>query len=281
NDTITDMDGENRIFWTDSNGIPHVMKTFYKSGDAEWTSPDGTVEVNKHSPYKIVLPDGGTITLGEDFQPGDFGIQLKDAPQVPTTTNTIFGDQNPQDLEDVLTGTTGNDRIEGRDDDDTISSLQGDDVLLGGTGRDAISAGEGNDILEGGAGSDILFGEEGNDQVYGENAGLMFDLISAGENATSIDQTGDLIVGNEGDDQLYGSNSNDALLGGEGHDLLAGGGGNDVIYGDYDSSGAYIDWDFKVTPDDITLRRSGNNMVVLPHIMNNSQNSNMHHILFS
>ncbi|MBU1052980.1 MAG: hypothetical protein KKC46_04020 [Proteobacteria bacterium] len=251
NDTITDTDGENRIFWTDSNGIPHLMKTFYKSGDAEWKSPDGTVEVNKHSPYKIVLPDGGTITLGEDFQPGDFGIQLKEAPQVPNTTKTILGDQYPEDLEDVLTGTTGNDRIEGRDGDDTISSLQGDDMLLGGTGRDAISAGEGNDVLEGGTGSDILFGEEGNDQIFGENAGSMSDLISAGENATSINQTGDLIVGNEGDDQLYGSNSNDALLGGEGHDLLAGGGGNDVIYGDYNSSGAYIDWDFEVTPDKV------------------------------
>ena len=34
----------------------------------KWTSPDGTAEVNKHSPYKIGLPDGGIIELGEDIE---------------------------------------------------------------------------------------------------------------------------------------------------------------------------------------------------------------------
>ncbi|MBU1052985.1 MAG: hypothetical protein KKC46_04045 [Proteobacteria bacterium] len=86
--------------------------------------------------------------------------------------------------------------------------------------------------------------------------------------------TDDIMDGKEGDDVLTGKAGNDTYIFGRGY-------GQDVIYEDYDSSGAYIEWDFEVTPDDITLDQIGTNLVVLPHIMNNSQNSNMHHILFS
>ncbi|MBU1052982.1 MAG: hypothetical protein KKC46_04030 [Proteobacteria bacterium] len=169
-DTIIDS-GKNRIVYEDANGNVQSVEKLYNTGADIWTSADGKVNITHHSPWQITTEDGGTITLGEDFQAGDFGIQLKDSIENPTTTNTILGDQNPQELDDSLLGTTGNDRIEGREDDDTISSLQGDDVLLGGTGRDAISAGEGNDVLEGGQAQsineqgDMLSSEDGNDFV--------------------------------------------------------------------------------------------------------------------
>ena len=47
-DKVVDNEGANRIIWIDANKTPHIMKTFYKSGDAEWKSPDGTAEVNKN-----------------------------------------------------------------------------------------------------------------------------------------------------------------------------------------------------------------------------------------
>ena len=168
--------------------MPHVMKTFYKSGDAEWTSPDGTAEVNKHSPYKIVLPDGGIIELGEDIS--SFGINLLDTPANPVTTNTILGDLT-ENKNDLLRDTSGNDRIEGISGNDGIwAGRGGDNWILGGEGNDTVVAyhTSGSDIIEGGSGVDVLTGGGGDDRIFGENFGEMEDIITAGETAQSINE---------------------------------------------------------------------------------------------
>ena len=85
------------------------------------------------------MPDGGSIGI-KNFQDGDFGIHLlADTPENPVTTNTIYGDQNPDDLNDTLYDTSRNDWIEGQDGNDTPNAFGGgDDVLLGGSGRDGF-----------------------------------------------------------------------------------------------------------------------------------------------
>ena len=182
-DKIIDTEGANRIIWIDANKMPHVMKTFYKSADAEWKSPDGTASVNKHSPYKIVLPDGSTIELGEDIS--SFGIHLLDTPATPITNNTIIGNE----LANTLYDTAGNDRIEsGRGNDGIWAGNGGNNWILGGEGNDTIVSYDtsGADIIEGGSGVDVLYGGGGDDQIFGENKGEMDNLIAQGETAQSI-----------------------------------------------------------------------------------------------
>lgn len=215
--------GENNIIIEDNDGTIQIIRTVFKTGANIWTTPNGKYDLTINSPLKIVMPDGGSIGI-KNFQDGDFGIHLLDTPENPVTTNTIYGDQNPDDLNDTLYDTSRNDWIEGQDGNDTLNAFGGgDDVLLGGSGRDGISAGAGNDIAEGNSGADVIMGGTGDDQLFGESKGEMEDLITAGETAQNINEKGDLVSGNDGDDFIYGSNKNDALFGGKGHDLLVGG----------------------------------------------------------
>jgi Ca2+-binding RTX toxin-like protein len=236
-DWIYDQDNTGKIIIKDQRGgivAERSLGNFYKveGGTNAWKNPNGVIEITHNSPWKIVLDDGGTIELGEDFESGDFGITLLDTPSDPVTNNTIIGDFNPANLNDTLYDSAGNDRIEGRDGNDMIYGWQGgNDRFLGGSGRDGLSSGEGDDIIEGGTEGDLLFGAEGDDQLFGETKGEMEDLVTAGETAPSINEQGDLISGGTGDDLLYGSNRNDALFGGAGSDLLVGGEGNDQLDG--------------------------------------------------
>jgi serralysin len=96
------------------------------------------------------------------------------------------------DIDNVQTGTTGNDVLVG---------LGGNDAILGLAGNDTLKGGNGNDVLDGGGGNDRLMGGNGNDQLYGS-------------------------VGN---DHLDGGNGKDTLDGGAGDDVLTGGNGPDLF----------------------------------------------------
>lgn len=277
NDKVIDA-GENTIIIEDANGNRRTITTLYKESANIWTTADGKIELTHNSPWKIVLEDGSTIELGDNFQEGDFGIHLQDAPVDPNPTNTILGDLAPFDTDpntagvqagkdtlgniivdpntpapntdDMLYDSAGNDRLEGKGGDDTIyADKGGDDQIVGGDGQDAISSFAGNDVAEGNTGSDIIFGGMGNDQLFGENYGQMSNHITQGETAANINQRGDLVVGNTGDDLIYGGNSNDALFGGSGDDLLVGGGGNDIIMGDHDAISASTNWSASGSPE--------------------------------
>ena len=55
---------------------------------------------------------------------------------------------------DILTGDSGNDTLDGG---------PGDDILTGGSGNDTLDGGPGDDILSGGGEHDWLYGDEGSD----------------------------------------------------------------------------------------------------------------------
>ncbi|MBN2653564.1 MAG: hypothetical protein JXR79_00410 [Nitrospirae bacterium] len=105
NDRIIDEDKDGEIVIFDSTGTEinrRVLGNFYKSGQNECSLPDGsTIKVTQNSPTKIVLPDGSTIDLGENFESGDFGINLLDAPIDPDTSEglVIEGDFTPIDFD--------------------------------------------------------------------------------------------------------------------------------------------------------------------------------------
>ncbi|MEM8980561.1 MAG: calcium-binding protein [Pseudomonadota bacterium] len=64
---------------------------------------------------------------------------------------------------DTLTGSHGNNRIEGGGGNDTIFGQKGDDVILGGAQNDTLRGNNGDDILIGGLGRDIMGGGRGAD----------------------------------------------------------------------------------------------------------------------
>ncbi|MCM1081868.1 MAG: hypothetical protein NC428_00175, partial [Clostridium sp.] len=81
----------------------------------------------------------------------------------------------------------------------------------------------------------------------------------------------------EGDDVVYGESGDDVLIGGEGNDFLVGGNGNDAyIFNTGD--GEDLVWDYEegeikdtedriifgegITPDNITLERDGDDLVI-------------------
>jgi Ca2+-binding RTX toxin-like protein len=208
-----------------------------------------------------VLADGSSIELG-DFQDGDFGIRLVEAPE---TERSLVGDDNVDqnafyynnsnwyyDFSGEISGTgiiTGaiNSVLDGWERFKLFASappsLQidgqgGDDCLGGLAGVDEISGGDGNDVIVGdamiigsypdlpswnGAGAqDILRGDAGRDAIFGWYGN---DVIFGGED-------GDFLSGEQDDDVIDGGNGDDLLAGGSGADQLLGGAGNDVLLGD-------------------------------------------------
>ena len=121
-----------------------------------------------------------------------------------------------------LSGSAGNDTLQGSDLDDKLAGLGGHDSLYGNGG---------GDLLEGGAGNDQLLGGDGNDRLYG---GADSDILNG-------DAGDDLLDGGAGDDTLSGGSGFDTLLGGDGNDrldaepdgagVLDGGEGNDALSG--------------------------------------------------
>lgn len=254
-DTIIDSDKKGRIIVTrDADFIP--TNTLYRSGTSNiWTDASGKVRITHNSPWKIILDDGGTIELGEDFQDGDFGIHLKESLSI-TSANTITGDLAPSNPSDPQYDHLGNVITDPNRPDpgrsDILYDSAANDLIRGERGNDAIgSFNGGDDILEGGAGNDVILDNAGDNQLFGEAYGEMTNLVSAGETATGTNAKGDLISGGSGSDYVYGSNRNDALFGGEGTDLLSAGGGDDVIDGDRRVSAALLSWGMTVqnSPD--------------------------------
>ncbi len=111
-----------------------------------------------------------------------------------------------------VTGTSGNDTLDGFAYDDILSGGKGDDVLLQSLGHDIMLGGAGNDTVSGGVGNDVLSGGNGNDVLVG---GIMADQLSGGA----------------GNDVLRGGRGADRLTGGDGADTfeIVSGAGRDVI----------------------------------------------------
>jgi Ca2+-binding RTX toxin-like protein len=90
----------------------------------------------------------------------------------------------------VITGTTGNDELNGSNDADAITGLAGDDGIYGNGGDDTIRGGQGNDLLEGGAGADTFYYADGDgeDTVvdYGESNSDVDRLVITDPGKTSV-----------------------------------------------------------------------------------------------
>lgn len=199
-DFVTSEAGDTAVFSVKLNAAPtrNVSMTFTSSDLSEGTVTNATLTFTSAD-----WSTAQTFTVaGKDDTPADGNIAyqvtgsintidvkyngLTIAPILLTNIDndvpgqTIYGDvDGPQN--DVITGTTGGDKIYGRD--------LGDD----------LSGGLGNDQIYGGYGNDLLFGEEGDDNLYGE-------------------QDNDYMDGGTGNDTLDGGAGADTLIGGTGND---------------------------------------------------------------
>lgn len=265
-DRIEDKLGINRIFFCGKE-----IKFFYMVG-SYFVNHDGTLKaewVGSNGDFKVTDNATGTqVILNEDFQWGDFGINLIDKPVNPVTTNTIYDYYGEYNTSDLIIGGAGDDYIEGWSWLDIASA----DWLMGGDGNDTLCylwdtensiTATSLYVVEGNAGSDMIYGGRayGNGycdtKLFGDDYGEMSDLIAAGEIALSINERGDVINGWWRTDNIYGSNRNDALFGNEGKDLIVGGGGDDAIFGDDETSGIYSDWSFTIDSSGVTFVRMG------------------------
>ena len=130
----------------------------------------------------------------------------------------------------VLTGTAGEDRLDGGAGDDLIQGFAGADYLVGGDGLDQIEGGDQNDIIYGGFGSDVLDGGNQADHLYGEGGD---DTLRGGDG-------NDVITDSNGNNSFEGGAGDDLLLGSAAGRVMDGGEGNDLIVADSLSSGVTI-----------------------------------------
>lgn len=152
------------------------------------------------------------------------------------------------ELDNRITGDSGDQSLSGRAGDDTLKGGSGDDVLAGGGGDDKLSGGAGADRLDGGAGGNRLAGGAGNDtyvvrtlgDVVIESDGAGTDKVLAAVSYRLPDHVERLVLtgkagtsgtGNDLDNVLRGNGASNLLRGGGGGDTVDGGAGNDSLSG--------------------------------------------------
>ena len=157
---------------------------------------------------------------------------------------------------DVLTGDSGENRLEGGRGDDRLTGLGGADELAGGAGDDTLVGQGGADRLSGGPGSDTAAynrsyagveirlhegtarGGDAEGDIFGTE---LVEYTDSGGNTQTVELpdienlTGsnhaDILVGDLRDNRLTGSRGDDVLDGGAGDDTLVGQGGADRLSG--------------------------------------------------
>jgi Ca2+-binding RTX toxin-like protein len=130
---------------------------------------------------------------------------------------------------------TGSDNV-----NDSLTGTTGDDTLRGLSGNDTLNGGAGADSLEGGLGDDVYIVDQTGDKVV-EAAGGGLDRVEsavtwtlAGTEVENLSLTGTAAIngtGNGAANSLLGNAANNRLEGGGGDDYLDGRGGVDTLVG--------------------------------------------------
>ena len=190
----------------------------------------------------------------------------------------------------LLTGTSGNDSLQGGVGDDTISGGDGSDTLIGGSGNDSLYGGNGTDTAQytgsisnfkinpvyGGKGGLTGYqvvdtsGYEGTDSL---DTAMEYISFSAGQTLVKLISGGtgtsgnDFITGTSSADSISGSDGNDTLDGGAGVDTLTGGGGDDTYIEDLTATGALQDTIIEsvltTNSDTVQLRGTSTNVIAV------------------
>jgi Ca2+-binding RTX toxin-like protein len=182
--------------------------------------------------------------------------------------DVISGVENIQGTgiyDDILTGSSVANTLNGFGGNDVLSGLGGADTLIGGNDDDTLRGGDGDDLLHVGPGMDVMDGGAGRDTIVFDHA-MVADWqagVLDADISTDTWQNWEVIQGSSGDDRirtnswgyavelrggagndvlatgidgvvgdtLSGEDGNDQLNGGAGDDVLRGGAGADVLDG--------------------------------------------------
>lgn len=120
---------------------------------------------------------------------------------------------------------------------DTLTGSSGNNLIEGGRGHDTLRGSAGNDRLEGGIGRDEVHGGSGTDAAAFATAGSGVTLNLTTGVGTRGNANGDTyisienVIGSDHDDFMTGSSGRNILVGGRGEDVLRGSAGNDLLRG--------------------------------------------------
>jgi Ca2+-binding RTX toxin-like protein len=175
----------------------------------------------------------------------------------------------------IITGTSGNDTLNGGSTADQIFGLGGDDILNGNGGNDQLDGGIGADTMSGGTGNDVYFVDDVGDSVIeaaGEGTDQVRTTLAAYALGANVEKllftgTGSFTgTGNGLNNEIQGGASADILSGGAGYDYLIGGGGIDSLYGGADGDtldgGAGADYMEGNDGDDVYIVNDAGDTVV-------------------
>jgi Ca2+-binding RTX toxin-like protein len=159
-----------------------------------------------------------------------------------TGSANIYGYGN--DLDNVVTGNAGANKLFGLAGNDTIDGKAGTDSMAGGLGNDRYYVDSYGDHVIENAG-------EGSDSVYSSASyrlGANVETLTLTGTANLFAYANELdnaLTGNAGANKLYGMAGNDTIKGGAGNDWIEGGAGKDMLYGGAGSdSFVFHDGDF-------------------------------------
>jgi Ca2+-binding RTX toxin-like protein len=185
---------------------------------------DGNDTFYTHSIYDTVVESagGGTDTVIDTvghFSLSFRGDNVENLKTTYTGTAYLFGN----DLNNAITGFTGNDSLSGWIGNDTLNGGAGSDTMTGGTGNDTYYVDDANDTV-------IENTSEGTDTVITSLGG--YTLAANVENLKTTISSGANLVGNELNNAITGGAGNDTINGGGGNDKLTGGLGADTFHFD-------------------------------------------------
>lgn len=161
---------------------------------------------------------------------------------------------------DILVGAGGNDTLVGGAGNDRLTGNSGSDRLVGGAGNDVLTGGDGDDFLSGSAGNDTLKGGAGNDTYFfyrGSGADTLHDQ-AIGSHTVEVDGKAsykytERVLKKSGKRKRYVNETRTGYVAAT---------VEKTVNGEYDGGIDTLQIGYGASLDDVTLGRSGNNMVV-------------------
>lgn len=166
---------------------------FFNYADVDGLSIDNLDLSAASTPWDPINFDG----IEGDVDASGFDIAF---PSGTTFDADIQGEKPGQDVvSQTLTGTSGNDYINGREGSDSLEGNAGNDALHGGNGADSLAGGAGNDALFGDAGTDtaVYAGDPDDFTITGDRTDGVFYTSFTGVTDDVGDQGADTLSGVE------------------------------------------------------------------------------------
>ncbi|HEY2406725.1 MAG TPA: calcium-binding protein [Polyangiaceae bacterium] len=226
NDTLTGGSANDVINGGNGNDVFKTGPT--ADGDDTYNGGAGTDKMDYSSRSAVI-----TVVMDGSTPSGDL---------TATEADTVGAD-----VEDLVGG-TGNDVLTGNTLANHIQGGDGDDLISGGpagtctTDLDLLDGENGNDTFDQGAApdcGDTLTGGAGTDTVdyQGRSAALTITIDGAVNDGESGEKDNvktdvEIVLGGSGNDSITGSANADELHGGPGNDTIFGAAGDDLLIGD-------------------------------------------------